>query len=120
MITTRARCGRSAIDCLVRTLHVLQELTEVTAGEALRRALEAFHRPGPEIEVQRAGRVLDRAPQRPAVLAHQPEDPGSGDLVPQRRPVVPGDQLGQGVHRQPALAPDVASSKQGSLLPEYS
>src|SRR5690348_4727827 len=106
MITTRARCGSSAIDYLilslhivqephallargrppeapmpgsaplVRTLHVLQEPGKVRACKATRRALEALHRPRPEIEVQRAGRVLDRPPQRPAVLAHQAEDPG--------------------------------------------
>src|SRR6266516_1172394 len=72
---------------LVRTLHVLQEPGEVLAGQALRCAFEALHRPGPEVEVERACRVLDRSPQRPAVLAHHPEQPGPGDLVPQRRPV---------------------------------
>src|SRR5216683_228688 len=106
MITTRARCGSSAIPSSVlsrgagpgerppeppggrrprsfvsgpwpcwpslpsvRTLHVLQEPGEVMAGQALGGAFEAFHRPGPEIEIERAGRVLDRPPQRPAVLA---------------------------------------------------
>src|SRR5215472_6721533 len=58
---------------LVRTLHVLQEPGEVLAGQALRCAFEAFHRPGPEIEVDRACRMLDRSPQRPAVLAHDAE-----------------------------------------------
>src|SRR6516165_6450895 len=116
MITTRARCGNSAIDYLTLSLHIVQQFREVLAGEALRRALEALHRPRPEIEVQRAGRVLDRPPQRPAVLAHQAEDPGPGDLVPQRRPVVAGDQLGQRVQGQPALAPDVAQLETGVVV----
>src|SRR5215467_13865935 len=116
MITMRARCGSSAIDYLIPSLHIVQQPGEVLAGEAARRAFEALHRPGPEIEVQRAGRVLDRPPQRPAVLAHQAEDPGPGDLVPQRRPVVAGDQLGERVQGQPALTPDVAQLETGVVV----
>src|SRR5215467_13655125 len=116
MITTRARCGSSAIDYLILSLHIVQEPPEVLTGKAARRALEALHRPRPEIEVQRAGRVLDRPPQRPAVLAHQAENPGPGDLVPQRGPVVAGDQPGQGVQGQPALAPDVAQLETGVVV----
>src|SRR5215471_20699968 len=101
---------------LVLTLHVLQELGEVTACQALRCAFEAFHRPGPEIEVERACRVLYRSPQRPAVLAHHPEQPGTCDLVPQRRPVISGDQFGQRVQGQLALTPDVAQLKTGVVV----
>src|SRR5690349_22767686 len=145
MITTRARCGsallprgddppeppagprlrsfvtgpwpcRSRPASSIRTLHVLQEPGEILAGQALRCAFEAFHRPGPEIEVERAGRVLYRPPQRPAVFAHHPEQPGACDLVPQRRPVVSGDQFGQRVQGQLALTPDVAQLETGVVV----
>src|SRR5215469_15254149 len=72
----------------VLPLDVIEEPGKLTAGEPLCGALVTLHRPGPEVEVERARRPLDRSPQRPAVLAHQAEEPGPGDLVPQHGPVV--------------------------------
>src|SRR5689334_20951226 len=117
MMTMRARCGSSAI--LVSSIlshYIIKQPLEVVAGQAFGGALEAGHRPGPEIEVERAGRVLDRPPQRPAVLAHHAEQPGPGDLVPQRGPVVSGDQFGQLVQGELALAPDVAQLEAGVVV----
>src|SRR6516165_9922734 len=84
----------------VIALDVLEQAGEVTGREALRRPLEPLHRPRPEVEVERARRVLDRAPQGPAVLPRQAEQPGPGRLAAQRLPVVGRDQFRQGVHRQ--------------------
>src|SRR5437764_11995639 len=67
---------------------LVQQPAEPGIGEALRRAVEPLHRPGPEVEIQRADRRLDGTPQRPAVLPGQPEQPGARDLGPQRPAVV--------------------------------
>ena len=82
----------------VISLDVLEELGEVAGGEAAGRALEALHGPGPEVVVDRARAVLDRAPQRPPVHADQAaEQPGPGDLAPPRPAVVCRDQVLQGL-----------------------
>ena len=52
--------------------------------------LVLLHPPRPEVEVDGARAVLDRRPQRPAVLRHQPPQAGPRQLVapgrPRRRP----------------------------------
>src|SRR6266702_1145367 len=113
MITTRARLGSAGGAAApprpsVIPGRLVQQGAEPGGREALGRALEALHRPGPEIEVERAGRALNRPPQRPAVLPGQAEQPRPGDLVPQRPAVVPSDELGQPVVGQAALGGDVA------------
>src|ERR1700751_1551355 len=96
MTTTRALGG--IIEVSVIALDVLEQVLEAGGREATGRALEAFHRPGPEVVVDRARAVLDRAPQRPPVHADQAaEQPGPGDLAAPRPAVVGRDQLGQGL-----------------------
>src|SRR5437764_229447 len=63
MITTWALCGR--VRRSVIALDVVEQGAERCACEAPGRALEAFGGPGPEVIVDRARGVLDRAPQRP-------------------------------------------------------
>src|ERR1035438_1337305 len=60
-------------------LDLLEQVAEAGRGKAGRRAFEAFHRPGPEVEVDRAHRVLNRTPQGPPVPADEAEQPGPGD-----------------------------------------
>src|SRR5215472_7381971 len=72
-------------------LRLVEQPVEPWRAEAGHRPVEAFHPPGPEVEVDRADRRLDRAPQRPAVLAYKAEQHGPGDLVAQRTAVVLGD-----------------------------
>src|SRR5215472_18615757 len=104
MMTTRALLGISVI-----ALDVLKQVLEAGGREAAGRALEAFHRPGPEVVVDRARAVLDRAPQRPPVHANQAaEQAGPGDLAAPRPAVVGRDQLGQGFSGQVRLGRDVA------------
>src|SRR5579872_4985602 len=112
MITTRARSGRLS----VISPDILEQSGEVSGRESGGRSLEPFHGPRPEVEVQRAGRVLDRAPQRPSVLARQAEQTGPGRLGSARRAVIGGDQRLQGLHGQPALAPDVAELEAGIVV----
>src|SRR3984885_15068290 len=112
MITTRARPGRLS----VIALRILEQGGEVAGRESGRRSLEALHGPRPEIEVQRARGVLDRAPPGPSVLARQAEQPGPGRLAPPRRAVIGGHQLLQDLHRQTALAPDVAELEAGVVV----
>src|SRR6478609_5400475 len=77
----------------VIALDVLEQVLEAGGGEAAGRALEALHGPGPEVVVDRARAVLDRAPQRPAVHADQAaEQPGAGGLAAPRPAVVGRDQ----------------------------
>src|ERR1700751_812165 len=99
MTTTRALGGRAGlamelgiIEVSVIALDVLEQVLEAGGREAAGRALEAFHRPGPEVVVDRARAVLDRAPQRPPVHADQAEQPGPGDHAPPGAAVVRGDQ----------------------------
>src|SRR5579862_9939049 len=84
---TGARLGKSVIE-----LDLLEEGGEVRGGEAGGGAFEAFHGPGPEVVLDRAGAVLDRAPQRPPVHADQAEQAGPGDHAPPGAAVVRGDQ----------------------------
>src|ERR1700759_2398575 len=97
MITTRARLGRSS----VIVFHLIEELAEIAGGEAAGGALEPLHGPAPEVEVERAGAVLDRPPQRPPVHPGQPaEQPGAGD------PARPGaTQIGPDERGQPLSWP---------------
>src|SRR6185503_15796491 len=112
MMTTRARPGISVI-----ALDVLEQILEAGGGEAAGRALEALHGPGPEVVVDRARAVLDRAPQRPAVHADQAaEQPGAGGLAPPRPAVVGRDQFFEGVGRQLRLSRDVAELEAGVVV----
>src|SRR6478735_10123675 len=113
MMTTRARGGRAgpamAPGISVIALDVLEQVLEAGGGEAAGRAFEALHAPGPEVVVDRARAVLDRAPQRPPVHADQAaEQPGPGGLAPPRPAVVGGNQVFQGLGRQVRLGGDVA------------
>src|SRR5215813_8496729 len=100
----------------VIALDVLEQAAEVVGRESGRGALEPFHRPRPEVEVERARGVLNGAPQGPPVHARQAEQPGPGDPVAQRPPVVDPDQLRQRVHREVALGPDVAELEAGVVV----
>src|SRR5579862_6901924 len=115
MITTRARAGSpgtpgrpDAAETSVIGLDLLEQAEEIARGEPGGRTLEPFHPPAPEVEVDRARAVLDRAPQGPPVHADQPEQPGPGDPAAPRPAVVGGDQVGQGVPREVGFGPDVA------------
>ena len=81
--------------------------------ELLHRPVVLLHRPLPEVEVEVADRVLDRAPQRPAVLRHHAEESSPGHLIGQGLAVVMGDELLELVERQVGLAPDVAQLEGG-------
>ena len=94
----------------------LEQAREVRGREAGRRALEPFHGPGPEVEVDRARGVLDRAPQRPAVHADQAEEPSPGDPASPGPAVVGRDQPGQGVGGQVRLGRDVAELEAGVVV----
>src|SRR5256885_16512381 len=65
---------------------------EVGAVKLRPGALVLFHAPFPEVEVDLGHAVLDRGPQRPAVLRHQPPQPCPGDLVAQRSAVVRSEE----------------------------
>src|ERR1700735_352796 len=106
MMTTRARPGSSGWSVIA--LRLAEQAGEISSPEPLDRPVEALHRPGPEVEVDRAGSALDGTPQRPPVLARKAKQAGAGDLAVQRPAVIRGDQLGQAVQRQTALAPDIA------------
>src|SRR5215831_5540757 len=135
MITTWARLGSSlagpviagsviagsvvtalVITALVITGRLVQQPREARRGHPRGGAFPAFHRPRPEVEVDRADRVLDRAPQRPAVHPGQAQQPGTGDLVPHRAAVVGGDQLGQAVGGQAAFPGYVAELEAGVVV----
>src|SRR6476469_5496149 len=115
MMTTRARPGMP--EGSVIALDVLEQVLEAGRGEADGRALEALHGPGPEVVVELARAVLDRAPQRPPVHADQAaEQPGPGDLAAPRPAVVGGDQVFQGLGLQVRLGRDVAELEAGVIV----
>src|SRR5215472_993976 len=121
MTTTRALGGRAGLGMApgmsVIALDVLEEVLEAGGGEAAGRALEAFHRPGPEVVVDRARRVLDRAPQRRPVPADQAaEQPGARDLAAPRPAVVGRDQVFQGLFGELRLGGDVAELEAGVVV----
>src|ERR1019366_6492038 len=113
MTTTRARPGSAgpAGSPSVIALRLLKQQRKTGRGELRGGGLEPFHRPRPEVEVERASRLLDGSPERPAVLGRQAEQPGPGDLAAQRPAVVRRDKLGQA-----ALAPDVAELETGIVV----
>ena len=76
-----------------------------------------LHPPLPEVEVDVRDAVLDRRPERPAVLRHQPPEARPRHLVAQRPAVVVADQLLQLVERQVRLAPHVAELEAGVVVP---
>src|SRR3954447_16535909 len=92
----------------VRTARLGEQPLEVRPVELGRGALVLLHPPRPEVEVELRHAVLDRGPQRPAVLRHQSPQPRAGDLVPQPPAVVGGDELLQLARREVRLAPHVA------------
>src|SRR5579862_6237880 len=113
MTTISARSGAPSpvpIARLISTrlLHELDEPRQLPAPEGLHRPVVLLEAPGPEVEVDLALGVLDRRPQRPPVLGHQPIEPGPCDPVGERPAVVGRDELVELVTCQVALAPDVA------------
>src|SRR5689334_13646217 len=82
MTTTRARAG-IGLETLAdarsstsgsrgsATRHLLEEGGEPAGAEGGGGLLVALDAPGAEVEVDRAGGLLDEAPERPAVLAAQ-------------------------------------------------
>src|SRR5579862_1369333 len=112
MMTTRARLGGAS----VIELDFLEEAGVADRGEAGGGAVEALHGPGPEVVLDRAGAVLDRAPQRPAVHTDQAEQPGPGGHAAPGAAVVRGDQPGQGVGGQAGLGRDVAQLEAGVVV----
>src|SRR6476646_9590174 len=92
----------------VRALDVTDEAVEVRAVELGDGAVVLVHPPRPEVEVDVRDTVLDRRPERPAVLRHEPPQAGPGDLVHQVLAVVVADKLVELREREARLAPDVA------------
>src|SRR5664280_2062352 len=92
----------------VVALDVPDQLLQVRPPKGGHRPLVVLQAPGPEGEVDVTGRVLDRRPQRPPVLGHEPLEARPGDPVDQRSPVVAGDQQLELVVVEVALAGDVA------------
>src|SRR3954471_22689168 len=104
MTTTRARSGRwEATSVVPRRL--LEEGLELRPVELGHRAVVLLHRPLPEVEVDRADRALDRPPQGPAVLGHQPPEPRPGHPMTEQLPVVGLHQLLELLISQVGLAP---------------
>src|ERR1700683_1585725 len=110
MITTCAR------PTSVIALHFIEQPAELSAAEPGHGAFETLHPPRPEVEVDRADRGLNRAPQRPAVLPGQAQQLRAGNLVTQRAAVVLGDQRDQGVVAEVALGPDVPELEAGIVV----
>src|SRR5580704_18842012 len=104
MMTTWKRSDTGSVPFL----NVSEEAGKPRAGEGGRGGLEALHGPGPEVEVQRAGRMLDGAPQGPAVLRHRNKQLRPGHPAPPPAAVVGGHQVAQRVGGQAALTGDVA------------
>src|SRR5215469_4346378 len=100
----------------VIALRLFEQPVEVRRAEAGDCPVEPFHPPGPEVEVDRADRRLDRTPERPAVLACQAEQHRPGDLVAQRNAVIVGDQRFERRVGQAALGPDVAELEAGVVV----
>src|ERR1700712_2948875 len=92
----------------VVTPDVLHELVELRPVELRDRALVLLHAPAPEVEVERRDAVLDRGPERPAVLRDETPQARPRDLVGERAPVVVADELVELREREIRLAPDVA------------
>src|SRR4051794_36797848 len=115
MTTTRARSGRWEATSVVprRLLEEVLELRPVELGD---RAVVLLHRPLPEVEVDRADRVLDRAPERPAVLRHQSPQARPGDPMAQQLPVVRLHQLVELLAGEVRLAPEVAELEAGIVV----
>src|SRR6266702_4455590 len=80
-------------DPLIRADDLFQEALEVGAVELRQGPLVLLHAPLPEVEVDVGDAVLDRRPERPPVLRHQPPQARPGDLVSQPPAVVVRDEL---------------------------
>src|SRR5262249_691038 len=70
------------------TVDGLGEAGEIRPVELLHGALVLLHAPAPEVEVDGGDAVLDRGPERPAVLGHEAPEAGARDLVHERTAVV--------------------------------
>src|ERR1700689_271523 len=130
MTPPRARAGRSASvgapspvvpsltsPASVCPCHVDQEPLEVRPGEGGLGPAVLFHPPAPEVEVDRAGAVLDGGPQRPPVLRHEPPEGGARQMAAGKLPVVRLHQLLQLLQGEVALAPDIAELEVGVVVP---
>src|SRR4051812_12929366 len=119
MTTTWARSG-SPLDVSVVTSVVprglLEQALELRTVELGHGPVVLLHRPLPEVEVDRADRALDRAPERPAVLRHQSPQPGPGDAVPEQSSVVRLHQLVELLGAEVGLAPEVAELEAGVVV----
>src|SRR5436190_15070751 len=87
---------------------LLEQPVEVGAVELGDGPVVLLHRPGPEVEVDLADRVLDGAPQGPAVLRHQAPEAGAGHSMPEQLSVVGLHQLLELFLGEVGLAPEVA------------
>src|SRR6266700_1785002 len=131
MITTRALGGRAGpamepgrppvedgtVDGSVIVGHLVEELAEIAGGEAAGGALEPLHRPAPEVVVDRAGAVLDRTPQRPAVPADQAaEQPGAGGPAAAGATVIMPNEVREAVPGQVRLGRDVPELEAGVVV----
>src|SRR5580704_3345936 len=114
MMITWARSGSGAP--LIISGRLVEQPPPGRAGHHGRRRLEPLHGPAPEVELDRAAGVLDRPPQRPSVLAYQPQDLGARYLIPQKSAVVPAHQGREGVGGQAAFPPDVAELETGIVV----
>src|SRR3984957_3896153 len=114
MMTTRARDGNARDS--VTAGRLIEQPPPGRAGHHGRSRLEPLHGPAPEVELDRAAGVLDRPPQRPSVLAYQPQDLGARYLIPQKFAVVPAHEGRESVGGQAAFAPDVAELETGIVV----
>src|SRR5690242_5308830 len=106
--------GRSRVSR--RRLRGIEEPLEIWTVEFRDGPLVLLHPPGPEVEVDVAGGVLDGRPQGPPVLGHEPEEPSSRHLDAGMTPEVRRDQLFQPVWRQGRFAPEVAEFEAGVIV----
>src|SRR6476646_5537268 len=90
----------------VRALDVTDEAVEVGAVELADGAVVLVHPPRPEVEVDVRDAVLDRRPERPAVLRHEAPEAGPRDLVGEVLAVVVAHELVELAEREVRLAPD--------------
>src|SRR5690625_1838103 len=111
MTTARARAGTSVI-----MLYFFEQPVERSRGERRSGPLVPLHAPCMEVEVERTGRVLDRAPQRPAVLRDDRLQPRTRDRRTPRGAEVRGDELLELVWRQVAFGADVAELEAGVVV----
>src|SRR5262245_9355310 len=95
---------------------VLEQAPEVGAVELQDGPLVMLHAPFPEVEVDLGDAVLNRGPERPSVLRHEPPEACASGLVSKRPAVVVANELVELLEREVRLAPDVAELEAGVVV----